>query len=178
MPSIQSSPTEPEAAVLPPLNDAQPEATSDVDLEKGNRTSRPTSDFDPCTNAHFTSPFYNHGTPCVPSDYATKNKGPVVELCATSTQSSSTSTLRKKKPCMTKPAQGPRFWVKLSKKQKLGLKLLLAVVLVGAVVGLAVGISKRVGGGVVKNNNQVTNISWRERILALMFELVAGSVCS
>jgi hypothetical protein len=47
----------------------------------------------------------------------------------------------------------------MSQKQKLAFKLLLAVVLVGAIVGLAVGITKRVGGGVVKSDDQVSHIS-------------------
>ena len=157
--SFQTSPTKPEAALLPSHNVTESEPLSDVDLEKGNRTSSPTSDFDPCSNAHFTSPFYDHDTPRVSSDCIVKKSGPLVELYALPTQSSSTSTLKKKKPCMTKPAQGSRFWAGLSKKQKLTLKLLLAFFLVGAIVGLAVGISKAVGGGVVKDNNQVTNIS-------------------
>ena len=157
--SPETNPAKHEAAVLPSLDNTQPEPLADVDLENGNSTTRPISEFDPCSNAHFTSPFYNHDSPRVSSDYFNKNKGPVVQLYALPTQSSSTSTLKKKKPCMTKPVQRSRFWAKLSKKQKLGLKLLLAFVLVGAIVGLAVGISKSVGGGVVKNDNQVTNIS-------------------
>jgi hypothetical protein len=156
--SPPTSPTKPEAAVLPSHNDTEPEPLSDVDLEQGNRTSRLISNFDPCSNAPFTSPFYDHDTSRVSSD-CVKNKGRVVELYALPTQSSSISTLKKKKPGMTKPAQGSRCWAKLSKKQKLALKLLLAMILVGAIVGLAVDISKSVGGGVVKSDNQVTNIS-------------------
>jgi hypothetical protein len=157
--SLQTSSPKPEAAVLSTTPDLQSEPMSNIDLEKGNRTSSPTSDFDPCSNAHFTSPFYNHDSPRVSSDYVNKNKMAVVQLYALPTQSSSTSTLKKKKPCMTKPRQRSRLWARMSQKQKLGLKLLLAVILVGAIVGLAVGISKRVGGGVVKNDNQVSNIS-------------------
>ena len=155
---LQTSPTKPEAAVLPSDDYTEPEPLSDVDLEKGNRTCRPISDFDPCSNAHFTSPFYDHDTPRVSSE-CVKSKGHAVQIYALRTQSSSTSTLKKKKPCMTKPAQGSGYWARLSKKQKLALKLLLAFFLVGAIVGLAVGISKSVGGGVVRNDNQVTNIS-------------------
>jgi hypothetical protein len=156
--SLQTSPTKPDADVLSTNSHLQSEPMINIDLEKGNRTSSPTSDFDPCSNAHFTSPFYNHDSACV-SDYVNQNKTAVVQLYALPTQSSSTSTLKKKKPCMTKPRQRSRLWARMSQKQKLGLKLLLAVVLVGAIVGLAVGISKRVGGGVVKSDNQVSNIS-------------------
>jgi hypothetical protein len=157
--SLQTSPMKPDASMLSTNSHLQSEPMTNIDLEKGNRISSPTSDFDPCSNAHFTSPFYNHDSPRVSSDYVNKNKTATVHLYALPTQSSSTSTLKKKKPCMTKPRQRSRLWASMSQKQKLGLKLLLAVVLVGAIVGLAVGISKRVGGGIVKNNNQVSNIS-------------------
>jgi hypothetical protein len=163
--SLQTSPTKPEATVLSTPSHLQPEPLSNVDLETGNRASTITTEFDPCSNAPFTSPFYNHDSPRVSSDYFSKNKAATVRLYAVPTQSSSTTTLKKKnkpcmtKPCMTKPRQRSRFWARLSKKQQLGLKLLIAFVLVGAVVGLAVGISKRVGGGINKGNNQVANIT-------------------
>jgi hypothetical protein len=157
--SLQTSPTKPEATVLSTTSHLQPEPLPNVDLERGNRVSTMTPDFDPCSNASFTSPFYNHDSPRVSSDYFSKNKTTTVQLYASPTQSSSASTLKKKnKPCMTKPRQRSRFWASLSKKQQLGLKLLIAFLLVGAIVGLAVGISKRVGGGVNKGNNQVSNI--------------------
>lgn len=157
---LYTSPTKPKAAIISTVSHPQSEPMSKIDLEKGNRTSSPTSDFDPCSNAHFTSPFYNHDSRRVSSDYVNKTKTATVELYALPTQSSSTSTLKKKKePCMTKPRQGSRLWARMSAKQRLALKLLLAIVLVGAIVGLAVGISKRVGGGVVKSDNQVTNIA-------------------
>jgi hypothetical protein len=158
--SLQTSPTKPEAAAPATPSHLQPEAPSDVDLERGNRVSTMTTDFDPCSNAPFTSPFYNHDSPRVSSDYFNKNKTTTVPLYALPTQSSSTSTLKKKnKPSMTKPRQRSRLWASLSKKQRLGLKLLIAFLLIGAIVGLAVGISKRVGGGINKGNNQVANIS-------------------
>jgi hypothetical protein len=157
--SLQTSPAKPEA-VLSTASHLQPEPLSDVDLETGNRTSTIATDFDPCSNAPFTSPFYNHDSLRVSSDCFNKSKTTTVQLYVLPTHSSSTSTLKKKnKPCMTKPRQRSRFWARLSKKQQLGLKLLIAFILVGAIVGLAVGISKRVGGGINKGNNQVSNIS-------------------
>jgi hypothetical protein len=142
---------------------------SNIDLEKGTRSASQSSEFDPCFNAHFTSPFYDHDTPRVSSD-GVKNKAAAAAATATTaplytlpTQNSSTSTLKKKtkkkQPCMTKPRQGSRWWAAMSPKQKLAFKLVLAVVLVGAIVGLAVGITKRVGGGVVKSDGQLSDIS-------------------
>jgi hypothetical protein len=157
----------------------------DVDLEKGTTSRRrpsQSSEFDPCFNARFTSPFYDHDTPRLSSDGVVKNnKAGVAAVAAAAatttatttttaaplytlpTQNSSTSTLKnktkKKQPCMTKPRQGSRWWAAMSPKQKLVCKLLLAIILVGAIVGLAVGITKRVGGGVVKSDGQVSGIS-------------------
>ena len=46
----------------------------------------------------------------------------------------------------------------LTKGQRLAVKLLIALVIVGAMIGVGVGISVKVGGGVYKNNNQTSNI--------------------
>jgi hypothetical protein len=159
---LETDPTNSEPAVHSTDSHLQPEPMSNIDLEKGTRNPNPNSEFDPCSNAPFTSPFYDHDPPRISSD-CVRNKTTTVQLYALPTQSSSTSTLKKKpkkkQPCMTKPRQGSRWWAGMSQKQRLALKLLLAVVLVGAIVGLAVGITKRVGGGVVKSGNQVSTIS-------------------
>jgi uncharacterized membrane-anchored protein YitT (DUF2179 family) len=46
----------------------------------------------------------------------------------------------------------------LPKRQKLLLKILIALVIVGAMVGIGVGISLRVGGGVYKDQNSTSKI--------------------
>jgi hypothetical protein len=45
------------------------------------------------------------------------------------------------------------LWSKFSKKQKLLVKVILAMVVLGAMVGLGVGIAKAVGGGVWQSQN-------------------------
>ncbi|MCJ1394277.1 hypothetical protein MMC18_007155 [Xylographa bjoerkii] len=47
---------------------------------------------------------------------------------------------------------------KLSKKQKLFVKILIALLIIGAVTAIGVGVSKAVNAGVYKNNNQQTPI--------------------
>lgn len=42
---------------------------------------------------------------------------------------------------------------RMSKKQKFWVKVLIAVVIVGAITGLGVGITKAVGGGVFRTSN-------------------------
>lgn len=49
----------------------------------------------------------------------------------------------------------------LSKRQRLLVKLLIAMVIVGAMVAVGVGISLKVGGGVYKSNNQTSKIGRR-----------------
>lgn len=49
----------------------------------------------------------------------------------------------------------------LTKGQRLAVKLLIAILIVGAMIAVGVGISIKVGGGVYKNSNQTTKIGRR-----------------
>ncbi|MCJ1366339.1 hypothetical protein MMC16_005467 [Acarospora aff. strigata] len=65
------------------------------------------------------------------------------------------NTLKKKKDnllCRNKHRWNPMR--KLSKKQKLWVKISIALLIVGAAVGLGIGISKAVGAGVWKSTNE------------------------
>lgn len=151
-------PTKPEATLQPSLSRSQSNPQPSFDVEKGEH-GVPT-EFDPCATAHFTSPFYDHDSPRVSSECFSKTKpATMVQVYAFEAQPS-TQSLRKSssKKCMTKPRPRNGWWNKLSNKQKLGMKILLAMVVIGAVVGLAVGLTKRVGGGVYKNQNQLGNV--------------------
>lgn len=46
----------------------------------------------------------------------------------------------------------------LTKKQKLVVKILIAIVVIGGMVGIGLGISKAVGGGIWKSNDQTSDI--------------------
>lgn len=55
-------------------------------------------------------------------------------------------------------AKGWKCLAGLTKGQRLAVKLLIALLVVGAMIGVGVGISVKVGGGVYKNNNQTSQI--------------------
>ena len=63
------------------------------------------------------------------------------------------------KRSMCQPKQrGSRWLPGLTKGQRLMVKILIALVIIGAMVGIGVGISIAVGGGVYKNDNQTSKI--------------------
>ena len=61
--------------------------------------------------------------------------------------------LKKKSSLLMRDRSGWNPMRKLNKRQKLWAKLLIALLIVGAAVGLGIGISKAVGGGVWKSAN-------------------------
>ncbi|KAL9112415.1 MAG: hypothetical protein Q9227_003257 [Pyrenula ochraceoflavens] len=64
-----------------------------------------------------------------------------------------------KKKSMCRVKQRGKPWLPgLTPKQRLMVKLLIALVIIGAMVGIGVGISKAVGGGVWKSDNQTSQI--------------------
>lgn len=142
---------------------------------------RPKSEFDPCSNAKLTSPFYlyKHDSPR-PSFDVSKSQDPVhvsvQDLEAGSFNLSPSVTQEKKdaqklvgknrlmfwkrqKQCMTKPKQRRCAWFfGLSSRQKIVVKIVIGLLIVGAAVAIAVGVSIHVGGGVYKTNNTSTQI--------------------
>lgn len=64
----------------------------------------------------------------------------------------------KRNNLLMKKRRGCSPWRNLSKKQKLWAQIIIAFIIVGAAVGIGVGISKAVGGGVWKSNNSQTTI--------------------
>ncbi|EXJ79068.1 hypothetical protein A1O3_08569 [Capronia epimyces CBS 606.96] len=141
-------------------------------------TSMSRSEFDPFCNAKITSPFYlyKHDSPRpsfeaekpLPHVAARDVEAGAVDLSPTITQekqdAQETATRRfrfwgAKKHCMTKPKNRGCAWLaRLTPRQRLLVKILIALVAIGAMVALAVGISIRVHGGVYKNNNSTTSI--------------------
>lgn len=66
---------------------------------------------------------------------------------------------KEKSHCLTKPKPRGCHWMSnLSKMQRLLIKFVIALVIVGAMVGIGVGISLRVGGGVYKDQNSTAKI--------------------
>jgi len=64
---------------------------------------------------------------------------------------------QRKKQCMTKPKQRGCAWLtRLPPKQRFLAKVLIFLAITGAIVGLAVGITLRVHGGIYKSNNSTS----------------------
>ena len=61
-------------------------------------------------------------------------------------------TMRKKKLALQR-AKGCAPFRRLSKRQKVVVQIIIAFVLIGAITGLGVGISKAVGGGVFRTSH-------------------------
>ena len=62
-------------------------------------------------------------------------------------------TLRKKKLAMQQKGRGCSPFKRLSKKQKIVVHTIIVILLIAAITGLGVGISKAVGGGVFRTTN-------------------------
>lgn len=156
------------------------EATELTEQPAPTPNPRPKSEFDPCSNAKITSPFYlyNHDSSRPSFDVkkpqvsvtvniqdleaGTVNLSPTITQEKRDAQSKATGRFRfweRKKECMTKPRPRGCIWLaQLPPRQRLLAKVLIALVIVGAMVGIAVGISIRVHGGVYKNSNSTTPI--------------------
>jgi len=142
---------------------------------------RPKSEFDPCCNAKITSPFYlyKHDSPR-PSFDVSKSNDPVnvvvqdlesgsFNLSPSITQEKRDAQTaqsknrfmfwKRQKQCMTKPKQRGCVWLsRLPHRQRILVKILIGLLIIGAAVAIAVGISIHVGGGVYKSNNSMGQI--------------------
>lgn len=148
---------------------------------------RPKSEFDPCSGAKFTSPFYlyKHDSPR-PSFDVSKSQDPVsitVNDLEAGTFNLSHSNLspsitqekrdaqnaatgsrfmfwkRKKQQCLTRPKQRGCAWMsKLSPRQRFVVKILIGLLVVGSAVAIAVSVSIKVGGGVYKSDTTSSSI--------------------
>ncbi len=142
---------------------------------------RPKSEFDPCNNAKITPPFYlyKHDSPR-PSFDVSKSQNPVKvtvnDLEAGSNLSPSITQekrdaqnaaasnrfmfwKRQKQRCLTKPKERGCAWLsRLPPRQRIVVKIMIGLLVLGAAVAIAVSVSIKVGGGVYKNGNTSTEI--------------------
>jgi len=151
-------------------------------LGSEQQTSRtgPRSEFDPCSNAKVASPFYlyNHD-PLRPScDTRPKSRlirvaiqdleAGNVDLAPTITQEKRDAQKAvngrfrwwsRRKESMTGPKPRGCVWLaRVPPWQRLLIKIAVALLMVGAIVGIAVGISVKVHGGVYTNSDQMAQI--------------------
>lgn len=117
----------------------------------------PVQDFDPCVGAKPSSPFYRHATTSMSVEQLTWN-----------TRRANRETSRMADPEAQKP-QSPsqdsrlsKLWHRkrqpwellhgLGRRQRIAIKVLIAVVVVGTMIGIALGIASSTAGGVWKYN--------------------------
>jgi hypothetical protein len=144
---------------------------------------RPHSEYNPCDNAKITSPFYlyKHESPRssfdvrkmqepvkiavhdLESGVSLNNLSPSVTQEKKDAQKAATKHRlmfwKKQKQCMMEPKQRGCVWMsRLSPRQRILVKVLIGLLIVGAAVAIAVSVSIRVGGGVYKDSNTTTQI--------------------
>lgn len=137
-------------------------------------------EFDPFSNAKPCSPFYlyNHDSPRPSGDFKSKQSVNIslqdLETGSTTLTPSTTQeklalkktstrglwrelTSRREEQCMTKPKQ--KSWLqRMPKKQRMIVKILIALFIIGCMVGIAVGIAVSLRSTVWKGNNNQGNI--------------------
>lgn len=133
------------------------------------------AEYDPCKLAKITSPFYmyNHDSPRPSADLrhgkvslaVTDRDLELGEITPSVTQEKMTAQTDKPKrfrlnfwqrrqDCLTKPKQ--KWWIqRLPKKQRYTVKALIALVVIGAMIGIAVGIASAVNSPVYGSNKTV-----------------------
>lgn len=129
-------------------------AATDQSLPEGT-----TPDFDPSVGAKPYSPFYCHDTASIEKlkneaqisgrgYYSQDLESGLRSPAHNKRESKLWAQKRKRCDCLSV----------LSPKQRLAVKLLIAVIIVGTMVGIALGITAAVGGGVWRSNNRQTPI--------------------
>jgi hypothetical protein len=135
--------------------------------ETSTSSEAPANDFDPSRGAKPYSPFYLHPTTQTSLEQL-RSEAPSYGRGYSSQDVESNLPMSHK---ISLDAQNPkcRLWIKsnrggiawlrkLSRKQRFAVKLLFALVIVGTMVGIALGISVAVGGGVWRPHNQQSPI--------------------
>ncbi|KAH8700279.1 hypothetical protein BGW36DRAFT_373787 [Talaromyces proteolyticus] len=124
---------------------------------------KPTFDFDPHVGAKPCSPFYRHNNN--DSLEHLKNEATIsAERYGSNDLENGLSNTSHKRSVEIHGVCRSKLWAEkkrrfdclssLTKKQRLAVKLLIAFIIVGAMVGIALGITAAVGGGVWKSKNQ------------------------
>ncbi|OKL56515.1 hypothetical protein UA08_08303 [Talaromyces atroroseus] len=124
----------------------------------------PTADFDPHIGAKPCSPFYAHDDNNTSLEYL-KNEATIAaqRYGSNDLESGVPSTPRKRSLDVHGRVRCSKLWAEkkrrcdylssLTRRQRLIVKLVLALIIIGAMIGIAMGITVAVGGGVWKSAN-------------------------
>lgn len=118
-------------------------------------------DFDPSINAKPYSPFYRHATPSLSMEQLTWNTRNAnrssTRMAATDLEAQEVQTPQSA-PSTDQNSKMSKLWRRkkqpwellegLSKRQRFVVKVLIAIVTIGTMIGIALGITSAVGGGV------------------------------
>ncbi|KAJ5928727.1 hypothetical protein N7466_007683 [Penicillium verhagenii] len=121
-------------------------------------------DFDPSIGAKPYSPFYSHGTPTISYEHltfesknASRNGSGLRDL-----ENAGPYTFRNESPRRSKLWEGnvkPRSCLhSLSSRQRMIFKAIIAIVTVGTMIAIALGITYAVGGAVWKSSAEQTSL--------------------
>lgn len=147
---------------MPPAVDALPSANTQT-----SHSTDEVPDFDPTIGAKPFSPFYRHAT-TKPSEEHLKAEVKITsrEYASQDLESGGRSSYKQSMDINTRTS---KLWVtdkrhcgwmdSMSKKQKIAVKVFLAVLIIGGMIGIALGITAAVGGGVWRSNHRQSSIS-------------------
>ena len=144
--------------------ETNPSIQSSPDL---NGCHRPEPDFDPSIGAKPYSPFYRHATPSLSTEQLTwearrannrVSRARDIEALFPPQSPTSTNEKSKLSKLWTKKKQPWELLQGLSKRQRIAAKVLIVIVTLGTMVGIALGITSAVGGGVWKYDKRQGSI--------------------
>lgn len=157
-----------EKGTLPLLSTQSPSVSSPVPTAHSLQEDH-AADFDPSIGAKPCSPFYCHPTTTTSREQLRCDAQlPGRGYCSQDLESGM-RTPAKRSMDISKP-QSSKLWQQkekrrrcdyfkaLSRKQRMAVKIFIAILIVGTMVGIAVGITAAVGGGVWRANNRQTSI--------------------
>jgi len=154
----------------PPSTSKDPYFTATQTIEEESESLPPLEEYDPTACAKPCSPFYSHPQTRTSLEQLKSTSrislhrsvdleaaGNTPRLSSVGQDAGLVRTWPGTKS-MTRKKHGWGCLQRFSKNQRLAIKIGIAIVLVGTMVAIGVGVSKAVGGGVYKNNNQSTTI--------------------
>ncbi|PYH90153.1 hypothetical protein BO71DRAFT_83259 [Aspergillus ellipticus CBS 707.79] len=124
----------------------------------------PSGEFNPCTGAKPSSPFYRHATPSLTIERLTKGVKTTAKYTPIDPENQHQSMAAARQPAASGHHRESKLWVqekrhcgwmkRLSKKQRMAVKAGIAIVTLGTMIAIALGISVAVGGAVWRSDTR------------------------